>query len=426
MPVVSPYSTHKVTLGKGVVSVMGATPASLVGVAANLPCWFADDVLVYQNYQSGAKLQTLNLSTSTTTTVSASGANLLGGGASVWAAQLAGVRTSVGGLGPFPTAYLAAVSELGQIAVVYFGSPSGITVYTAAGAVQFTVSVAVTLNQIRLRQNILSYQTSAGWQLVNVTTGQAVRDWKQRPNISYLVPFTFGSGVGVLEYDTSAPSTGALSVRPINSLKGLTIPTTGHEFYPDVQGVDDHDVRVAYSLGAGEARTELVILDIDTATRATQRGVVSGTSMAFSAGPTLVGAAFSGSEAASLALPIQSEPAVDLKSGTMTKPWRDALQGLNSTATSTVTAINNLPVVVPASSFGIIDTVAASIAGDVLAFTSADASITITPNQATQEIDFAVASAPPSLTYVPVSTGAEPLVLVSNGAGAPLLTPFTA
>ncbi len=411
-------------MGFGTISIMGATPAALVGVSGNVPRWFAATKIVYQDYTSGALLKTYDTGTLAVATVDASGANDLGGGGSVWAAWLAGsgVRSSAA-FGPLPLAGICGVSELGQSAVIVNrGISSGLAVYTALGASQYTATVSLTSQQVCLRQNILSYQDAAGWHLVNVVTGNPVAGFQQRPNVIKLVPFTIGSSVGVLEYQTGTES---LTVRLANSLTGLTIPTVGAEYNVDVQGVDADTVRVAWSLTAGEAPDDLVILDIDTDTGTTDEGTVVGSTVVFDTGPTLSGTTFAGSTAAAVRLPVQSMKAIYIDGphkGELTKPWRDALQGGMNGVQGAQTSIANLPTPVPPDGFGAIGGVDASGPDSTLTFTSNDGTLVITATQSPANVDFSVATA--ASQWIPLVTGAEPAVLVSDGAGHLVLVAY--
>lgn len=262
----------------------------------------------------------------------------------------------------------------------------------------------------------------SGWHLIDVVNGRAFTNEQfiTRSGITNLVPFTLGTATAVLEYEAA---TDLWSVRLASALTGLSIDLSTNAFRTDIIGTGAAAARMAWSTGEGELRTELVILDINTATGTTSMGVVSGTSMSFSTGPTLPGTTFSGTGANTNTLPTQSQKVL-LPNGEMTKVWRDALQRLSGAVQAVTTTVNNLPAPVSAPSFGIIGTVVAPSPSAVLAVTSSDASVTITPNQGTQTLDLVVASAPLSWGYAPVGDGGEPMTILSNGAGQPLMTPY--
>ena len=90
MPVISPYTTHPVAMGFGTISIMGATPAALVGLTANNAHWFNSTKIVFQDYTSGAVLKTYDTGTLAVATVDSSGGNTVGGGGSVWAVKPGG------------------------------------------------------------------------------------------------------------------------------------------------------------------------------------------------------------------------------------------------------------------------------------------------------------------------------------------------
>lgn len=412
MPVVSPYTTHPVVMGFGTLSIMGSTPAALVGVTGNNAHWMTATKIAYQDYTTApAVLKSYDTGTLMVAALDGAGANTLGAGGNVWSAFLAGVgvRTMGATFGPLPNAGIAdvshnptLVSELGQTVVITdYANASGVTVYSSTGTVQATIPAVLTSSALRIRQNIVAYQDAAGWHLYDVSLSGNVSGFLPRPNIIRLVPFTIGSQVGVLEYEAG---TNILSVRLATQLTGLIIPTVGTEFNPDVQGVDSTHVRVAWSLTQGEAPADLVILDIDTSDGTTQKGVVVAGSVSFSAGPTLDGATFSGSTAGGNTLPYQSQQVL-LPNGEMTKVWRDALQRISGAVQAVTTMVNNLPTPVSSPSFGTIGTVVAPSPSSVLAFTSSDASVTITPNQGGQSIDFVSVSSGAGVPYyVPVAT----------------------
>ena len=65
----------------------------------------------------------------------------------------------------------------------------------------------------------------------------------------------------------------------------------------------------------------------------------------------------------------------------------------------------------------------ATSAQNNLTFQSSDGTIEFTTFPNVNAIDLSVVGG--GVSYVPVSTGAEPLVILSNGAGEVLLTPYT-
>lgn len=420
MPVISPYTTHPVVMGYTDISVMGAN----IGETGNNGHWLNATTVIFQGSTTVSVLKTYDINTTTVTVVDGSGGNLVGGGADVWAAWLAGVgvRTSVVGFGPFPNGSSGdisqnptLVSELGQ--VLFMDWPVGtLKAYEADGTLQWSTPVSPTNMALQIRQNIVAYQIASGWQLVDVTTGRVLPQWQSRLHVILTIPFTMGATVGVLEY-----SNGQLTIRKANQLTGLIIPTVGTEFNVDIQGVDSTHVRVAWSLTSGEARTDLVILDIDTATGTTQRGTVVGTSVVFAAGPTLEGATFDGVNAGAGVLPLQGTKVLN-SAGEMTKPWRDALQKLSGSIQSAQTDINNLPVTAPPDSFGTVNNVSASQPNDTVTLTSVDGSVTITSDQGLKTVDLSVVTA--GSQWIPLVTGAEPPVLVGDGSGHLVLVAY--
>lgn len=407
MPQISPYGSHPVAMGPqsggAIVSLMGAVPAGMPASGTNAVAWMNATKIIVQDFTSGARLKTYDTGTLAYTQVDGSGANALGAGANVWAAQLGTVRTNVGGEGPF-SAVFGAVSELGQLAIVRFIAPTGVFVYGPTGTLQFSYPTLVTFNYVRLRQNILSFLDKDGWHLIDVTTGTAVPGYVQQIGVGKLVPFTYGTAVGVMELGVNG-----LGIRPARSMKGLAIPTVGTEFNPDVQGVDDSHVRVAWSLGAGELAAELIILDINTATGATSKGTVVAGAVVFAAGPTLVGTTFSGSDTGSGYPPVQ-HPVTSKETGLITRPWEAFLRTSNDGLSTVVTRVNNLPVPIEVPNFAKVQNAsgvqaAATIVADTLTLTSVDGSIVITPDQATESVNFKIV--PNRLPLVPGPPGQD-------------------
>lgn len=388
MPVINP-STFEAAQGTTVLSNMGATPAPLVGVLAGTVAWFdaAGRVLVYQNSAaSPSVLRFIDLDTNVISAASASGANALGAGNSVWAAELntTGVRTNVGGLGPFTGAALGDVSETGQTAIIIRkDTAAGISVYDATGALEYTDDVVLTSRFVRMRQGMLAYQDQLGWHLIDVSAGAELPGWLPRADIGLLIPFLVDTTIWVLEYEIQ---TGLYTVRPFNTLTGWTI-SPGTVYAVDIVGSSTTTARMAWSTSSSQARIELVLLDIDLVAGTTSLGTVSGTSMAFATGPVLTSTAFPSSTSSGGMLPVQSAKFLN-EQGQVTKPWRDALQNLSSGLGTVTTRVSNLPVSSAAPSFGTIGTVVAGSPGDTLALTSSDSTVTITPNQATKTIDF--------------------------------------
>lgn len=407
MPQISPYGSHPVAMGPqsggAIVSLMGAVPAGMPASGTNAVAWMNATKIIVQDFTSGARLKTYDTGTLAYAQVDGSGANALGAGANVWAAQLGTVRTNVGGEGPF-SAVFGAVSELGQLVIVRFVAPTGVFVYGPTGTLQFSYPTLVTFNYVRLRQNILSFVDKDGWHLIDVTTGTAVPGYVQQIGVGKLVPFTYGTAVGVMELGVNG-----LGIRPARSMKGLAIPTVGTEFNPDIQGVDDSHVRVSWSLGAGELAAELIILDVNTATGATSRGTVVAGAVVFATGPTLVGTTFSGSDTGSGYPPVQ-HPVTSKETGLITRPWEAFLRTSNDGLSTVVERVNNLPVPIEVPNFAKVQNAsgvqaAATIVADTLTLTSVDGSIVITPDQATESVNLKVV--PDRLPVMPGPPGTD-------------------
>lgn len=475
--------------GVPALSVDGAIPAALA--SANGGGWAfldtAGTTLIGQsNSGSGYRLNQLVLP-NTLSNVDAFGANTVAAGGGKYQAFLvgSGVRSNAGGAYPLATAVLGSVDDDGaSVVVTNYQTGSGLSVYSASGVLLKQIDTIVTGRQfwISLRGGYLTWPSSTGWPLVVAATGQPYQNgpnapYKPRQNVRQMiiVKNTIRPEVPFLvENDLT---TNAWTIRRFDLEDGLLINSQGTEVWnPDARMVSGL-VRFAWATNNGETPTSLITLDINTATGATTKGVVSGGGMVYSAGPTLTGQTFDMATAPTTSLPWNSVPVVD-SNRLMTAPWRTALENTNTNVTQVTTQVNNIPAQV---NYGIAEvvthgdpspfpagrrlldsaTVTAdwSVPGEVRLNVAATVlsgggfgagmdgqdgmTIPGPPGQPGRDgismpglpgedgesavifLSSASTSTGSSTSYVPVSTGAEPLEIMSNGAGSVLLVPFT-
>lgn len=476
-----PASPHfgKCAYGTSAVSVQGATPALLVGqVGGGLfgPNWLAADgsTILYQSGGTGSGpwiLQSYNVTTPALVTVDSNGQNFLAAGGGVWAAYLAGsgVRSNVAiasPTAPLAGAYVGDVSVAGRIVLIdYQATGVGLTVYSNAGAAIYSLpTVQLTNGIVRLVGNILSYRDTTGWHLRDITTGEPPNWAPPLDAVNWIIPVTMADGsLWVVE------RTEVLRVREAFRNVAYVIEALPIGFNPDAIAYAAGVLRTGYCTDLGESVTSAKIVDLTLASGATSVGVVSGGTIVFSAGATITPTAVSvgppeGGGNAGLGPPFQA-PIAERGNLTVTTQWRPWFQKVNGDLTDLIAQVENLPVPPSAaSSFGVVtvDTtsqpaIAATQPNDTANLTSDDGSIDFTTNPATKTIDLSVNPLAPTLIagargipgldgndgwmgppgppgvsgsgsgvcYVPASTGAEPLVIVSNGAGSVALVPYT-
>lgn len=409
------------------------------------------------------------------TTLSNQGANFIAAGGNRWAAWLLGpsgsLRTNLPGIGPYTTSALGDVSPDGEFVRINTSSNltglTGLTVYSAAGATLLALP-EVTLAQtfIRLKSHLLLYRDSSGWVMRHVLGGAFRFRPRINETINWIVPVTTAAGkTFVLEVSDR------ITLRYADRADGWQLMPMGTiTFNPDVIEYAAGVLRIGWSSTQGELPGDLVLMDFTVATGATSIGTVSGGTIVWTAGDPLERTTFDvgplqGSSTGGSLYPPLKEPVIDSR-GLMTRPWAIYEQTVRTGLAETTAAIAALPPnVPPAAGFGIVEggtggPVVATTASDTLTVTSLDGSLAITASPIGKALDLRVnAGAVPGLgrtavfvvpgddddtlplvipgppgasgsagggtSYVPVSTGEEPLVIVSNGAGSVLLTPFT-
>lgn len=339
----------------------------------------------------------------------------------------------------------------------------------------------------RLRDNLLSYQDAAGWHVVNATTGAALRGLLVRASVTDLIPFKLNDIPFLLEYDAATnlwslrkatASTGLvvqtggdfywMDCRPTDDTHVRLAWSTGQAELADELVVLDVDVTDGTTQRGTVSGGAIVYVAGPTLEGQT----FETTNAAFSYQP-VKHAMTDGAKL--VTVPWESffrnlnTDLADAQTDLNNLPIQPQLPSFGQIASPGQTSVN------------------AFEPNDQVTFTSDDGSVELRLNPATQTVNFRVnpgaagvvpivpsvaplsgepgrmgppgqvgppgppgpmgppgvrgldgapgPMGPPgpagsggsgsSASYVPVSTGAEPLVIVSNGAGSVLLTPYT-
>lgn len=328
-----------------ITSVMGATPAPLVGSQGGNWDWLADNIIAGQASipaENGGAwyCYSVNLDDDTVTLLAASGATFFAAGGGNWMKQFGGVQTNIPGIESLPIAGQGSISREGILAInTQYDSAAGVSVYSAVGALLQQISVTLFgygAAWIRCRGGLLSFPTASGFPLLSAATAQPITGYVQQVGISKLVPVLFGTTPVVVEYNGDAST---WSLRRADQATGLVVDSSGTPVYNMDAVAKDGKIRLAWSTGEGEAPGDLVLLDVDTSTGETQRGTVSGSTVVWAAGPTLQGTTFNMTSAGKTYPPWQ-HPISD-KNGKTTRPWQEYFSTLGQGVQQAQTAIRS-------------------------------------------------------------------------------------
>lgn len=461
-------STGKALMGVagGMISVDGSTPTELSGFIGGYWDFLSDDLIAGPASNGGGAWQLWQdtLSTGTTASLSTFAAGQFYAGNSKYAAFLAStpseVQSNVSGLSSISGAGLGTVSREGQpVLIDSYQGDGGLTVYSSSGATLLALPVKIIAPYIFLVNGTLAYEDATGWHLVTVATGAIPRWAPQLPVRARTIPVVFGSTLYLVEQS----GTDTVTIRAATSAQGFVVNDVLNGAYNIAAvGLTSTTIRIAWSTNAGESAEALVEADVNPVTGAwTKSTVVAGVLVPVVQTPlTLTNFTLGPLEGNNLSnagyLPDRHK--VLQADGTADPLWLRAWQATNDRITTVQTFVQKIPTPTPPpDGFGIVQAptqppLAATIPDDTLTITSADGSVQFlsTPNTNTLDVRVAAGRAmwmgmpgedgedglmgPPgpagsgngsSASYVPVSTGAEPLVIVSNGAGSVLLTPYT-
>ncbi len=251
-------------------AINGTTPAGLVGMIGGCD-WLSTTEIFGQD---GTDCQIYDVDTDTQSLALAGGANETWAGGGVWQRWGTGGVIESNGL-TLPAAGAATVDRAGRSAVIIDRSMGfGIRTYNASGTALTSISAnPLVLEFVRCRDNVVSWADDAGWHLVNATTGAVVPFAQRTSPVNFLTTATSGSRLMVLERDDS----GQLTVRQAAAAQGYVVATGANLFGPDFVFISANTVRIAYSTGAGELASELVLIDLNLNTGAnTKATIVSG------------------------------------------------------------------------------------------------------------------------------------------------------
>lgn len=337
-------------VGSGQISVNGAVPTSLAAALGAGWDWLSDTTIIGPTnlgLGAGLNIYQVIVTPDTLSLVTAGGANNIQAGGDIWVKWLAGITTNVVAVPSLPSAGPGAVDFDGTWAVcTVYQTGSGITVYDPTGTVLQQINVSL-LGTIKMRDGWLTYHTASGWPIVDATTGSPLTNYVQQTNVTGLIPVGT-TNPSVVEYNAT---TAQWSVRLATSGTGLLLPVDGQMFGVDAIQLDADTIRMAWSTGAGELPSELVILDIDTATGTTEIGTVVGSAIVFTTGPTLEGTRFNMATSPSGYPPLTQAVLRADKSGLMSDPWAAYLRNLSFGATSSARAISSASTPTPPSTF---------------------------------------------------------------------------
>lgn len=394
------------TYGVGGVSVDGAVPAGLAALEIGSPAWQSDTQLIYQDCTTGVcKVNRLTYPAETIDTLSATGSNTLCGGGGVWAKWLGGTTTTSYG-GSYTNSTLLTVSPEGHTVIVTNRSAGvGLAVYDETGVEIYSDPnlMIVRDNGVRLRDNILAYQTAARWNLIDIAESSSL-GWFPRPGVVLIIPVTIDGLTYVIEQTNNEEG---LTLRPSNRDRGWQLNATPFAFNPDGVLLSDGTVRVGSCTTPGEGTTTLQVYDItinNTGTLTMSIGTVSGGGIVYGADTTVnfqgytVGPFISGLGQRDLApnVAVPFEETIVGRDGKTTKPWVRFFTDITKAVSTVGAAVQKIPN--PSEQTASFDQVSsdgqpsivAEEAGATLAINSADASVTVTLNPGSNTVDLSV------------------------------------
>ena len=273
-------------VGGGTISIDGVVPPSLIGAPGGGWGWMDDGTCAGQaDLGGGFSLFQLVLP-NTITALDPAGASQFRAGNSKWAASLnPSVRSNI--LATLPLAGLGDIDETGRMTVVQnFGAGTGLVTYSAAGGTLWTQSSALTdpSNRLRSKNGSVAYQDGTGaWHLAATATG-VLQSFAPRTGetVVYMVPVLIGTVLYVVELTNTQ-----LTIRPATSPMGYVLGTGSTFFNADAVSLTSTSVRVGWSVTAGENPTDLRLADITLTSGMTTPGSTS-------SGPLVFGSAASG------------------------------------------------------------------------------------------------------------------------------------
>jgi hypothetical protein len=293
------------TTGKGImgigtiaISIDGVVPPAMASLTGGSWAWLTDDICGGQGQgvvPGGFRLYQYVVSTDTLSILDA----VYNGGSDVsqafvagnsnWARQLGGVFTSPSLGLTLPLAGLMDMDAQGRLLVVTnAGADSGLTTYTAVGALLSKVSTH-TFSAARSKDGTVSNREigTGAWHLRETTSLGTLVPFAPRPiadGVVGMVPVTISGTVYVVELTGAA-----LTIRPATSSMGYVLATSPNIFWPDAVSLSAGTVRVGWSVTTGETPTDMRVADLNLTTGGTTLGSTATGSLVFgseSAGTT--------------------------------------------------------------------------------------------------------------------------------------------
>jgi hypothetical protein len=276
----------------------------------------------------------------------------------------------------------------------------------------------------------LSYQDGNGkWHLVDVSTGVTPSWYPRTDGINFQCPVTFGTTLYLIERNTTA-SGNQLTLRKADTPKGWVI-SSGLTFDPDVVAQTGF-IRAGSCTDIGCTTTSLETFDctlLTTGELSVVVGSVSGGGMVYAAPVTVtpqmftVGALEGGALAPAVWMPV-AHPVTETKNGRemATRPWISYWDAQDKTVQQIGAVVQNTPTPSPSSAGGFTSiavsgqpSLVASSSASVLTFASADHTIDVTLDPASNVADFSQLLA----GYWSIITNGDPVtpevVFDSNG-----------
>ncbi len=410
----------------GINSINGAVIPSLsaaVGAGGN---WLnADKIIVPTDLGLGAglNLYTVVISTDTLALETTGGANFMEAGGDIWERVAFGqVDTNVVAVPLLVGASTGDVDFDGTWSVVTMGGiASGVTVYSSTGTVLQQINV--TLNgPIHMRDGWLTYYGPDGWPLLTSQTGDVFADYVKQVDITNLIPMGTGTPI-LLEYNAVNTQ---FSIRRADQGTGLLLPVSATMFNVDAVKLADGTIRIAWSTGAGELPSELVVMDVDTSTRATSIGTVVGSTLVFAPGPDLEGSRFRLVQAPTVYPPYKDEMNVvqmvdGKKKSAVSQPWVRYYDTQQQAVQSIQTTINSFPPPIPPVVFDAPVLVSASTPGWPLQRLATDSATVDVDTSVPGVVTWNVIGGTGGGGWIPLVDGSEPPVFITDGAGVLIL-----
>lgn len=413
------------SLGHGLTGTSGST-ISIDGV--NIPClvgfqaadaqpglgWLDDDDIALQvDFGGGFKLYQVKISTNTPTLIDNFGTIQLAAGNGVYSAYLSGVRSNA--FATLPLAGFGDTSPEGITAVIQnFSTGTGIVVLSSSGSVLSTTTANLAGgSEIRVKGGIVAYRDTSGTHLMSAL-GVRQSYAPRTDTVFQCVPITVSGAQWVVE--VTGAITSQLSVRPATSANGFIL-NTGDAFNVDAVEVSPGVLRVGWCINAGETNTSLRIADLTIGTSALSTGTTTSGSLVVTAQPPATPSNFTvgpieGGTTAANKQPRQ-QPVVDPKTGIGTRvyqKWWDQIAGQAFAPANLSQATGTLD---PAHGGTGTDTGLTVIdGGNILPGTIPCSAI---------QADCLTALRG---SWIPLVTGAEPPVFVTDGSGVLILVAY--